>query len=115
MHDLNASVGMLGDCCELTLYSENATSPVLLEKLGFNVAYDAIFLDTFSPDVNPECWTLAFLKQIRPFLAPEGRLATYCVKGSVRRNLQEAGFTVNKYPGPRGKREVLWATLASAE
>lgn len=106
--------GLLGTYCNLTLHTEDATSPVLLERLKHGSRYDAIFLDAFSPDVNPECWTLAFLLQIQSLLAPNGRLATYCVKGSVRRNLVKAGFIVHKYPGPKGKREVLWANLASA-
>lgn len=107
--------GLLGQYCQVILHTADATSGVLLEKLGNEPKYDAIFLDAFSPDVNPECWTHAFMRQIRSFLAPKGRLATYCVKGSVRRNLVAAGFRVNKYPGPKGKREVLWAKLASIE
>lgn len=112
-NDTSATVGMLGEHCKLTLHTDDATSPVLLEKLKLSPKYDAIFLDAFSPDVNPECWTQDFMARLRPLLAPGGRLATYCVKGSVRRSLLAAGFTVNKYPGPKGKREVLWAHAAS--
>lgn len=102
--------GLLGDCCELTLHTDDATSPVLLEKLKNQLKFDAIFLDAFSPDVNPECWSQSFFEHLQSIIAPGGRLATYCVKGSVRRNLLAAGFKVNKYPGPKGKREVLWAS-----
>jgi len=105
-----AAQGLLGKYCELTLYSDDATSPTLLKQLESSPGFNAIFLDAFSPDVNPECWTQPFLSQLRLLLAPGGRLATYCVKGSVRRNLISAGFSVNKYPGPTGKREVLWAS-----
>jgi len=105
----NIHRGMLGAYCELALHTDDATSTVLLAKLKNSLKYNAIFLDAFSPDVNPECWTQDFMAQLRPLLAPGGRLATYCVKGSVRRNLLAAGYTVNKYPGPKGKREVLWA------
>jgi len=106
--------GSLGQYCELSLYVDDATSPLLLKNLRQCTRYDAIFLDAFSPDVNPECWTSTFFEQLRLLLAPNGRLATYCVKGSVRRNLKKAGFNVSKYPGPTGKREVLWAELASS-
>ncbi|MDD3878120.1 MAG: MnmC family methyltransferase, partial [Bacteroidales bacterium] len=36
-------------------------------------------------------------------------LVTYSVKGSVKRALKEAGFSVEKLHGPPGKREVLRA------
>ena len=102
---------LLGSHALLTLYIENVTSPALLNQLSDNPKYDAIFLDAFSPDVNPECWTSEFLQQLAPLLKPAGRLATYCVKGAVQRSLRSAGFLVHKYPGPTGKREVLWASL----
>jgi tRNA U34 5-methylaminomethyl-2-thiouridine-forming methyltransferase MnmC len=39
-----------------------------------------------------------------------GVLVTYSSKGSVRRAMQAAGFTVEKIPGPSGKREMVRAT-----
>ena len=39
----------------------------------------------------------------------QATLATYCAKGVVRRALQHAGFSVERLPGPPGKREVLRA------
>ena len=38
---------------------------------------------------------------------PGGILTTYCAKGNIRRMLQQAGFTVERIPGPPGKREML--------
>jgi len=105
----------LSDHCQLRLKIGDATSSCLLNQLEHEVKFDAIFLDAFSPDTNPECWTQAFFEQLRHLLAPSGRLATYCVKGLVRRNLAAAGFLVHKYPGPIGKREVLWASLDRTE
>lgn len=84
-------------------------SKLSLPQLAPARQYDAIYLDAFSPDCNPECWTLPFFEQLREVLSASGRLATYCVKGEVRRNLRSAGFCVHKYAGPPGKREVLWA------
>jgi tRNA U34 5-methylaminomethyl-2-thiouridine-forming methyltransferase MnmC len=71
--------------------------------------YDAIYHDPFSPAVNPELWTPAFFTRLYRLLVPGGRLATYSVKGEVRRTLKAIGFEVNKRPGPPGKREVLVA------
>jgi tRNA U34 5-methylaminomethyl-2-thiouridine-forming methyltransferase MnmC len=71
--------------------------------------FDAVYLDAFSPDVNPELWTSSFFLQIRPSMKPSARLSTYSAKGSVKRALQNAGFVVHKQPGPKGKREMLVA------
>ena len=105
---------MLGAYTRVDLHIDDASTTTLFEKLKGEQRYDAIYLDAFSPDVNPECWTEAFFHKLSPLLATQGRLATYCVKGSVRRALGAAGFTVTKYPGPTGKREVLFATLTNA-
>lgn len=77
--------------------------------------FDAVYLDAFSPDNNPECWTEAFFEYLRPRMAPHAKLSTYCAKGSVRRALMAAGFMVNKLPGPPGKREIMVASLNSGE
>jgi tRNA U34 5-methylaminomethyl-2-thiouridine-forming methyltransferase MnmC len=74
-----------------------------------NYTYDAIYHDAFSPAANPELWTPAFFARLYPGLNPGGKLATYSAKGSVRRNLQAAGFQVQKRPGPSGKREMTVA------
>lgn len=72
--------------------------------------FDAIYLDAFSPDTNPECWTPEILDKLSNTLVPGGKLATYCAKGSVRRALQNVGLTVTRRPGPPGKRECLAAS-----
>lgn len=71
--------------------------------------YHAIYHDAFSPDANPELWTVDFFRRLYQVLTPGGKLATYSVKGAVRRNLQAVGFDVQKQPGPPGKREMLVA------
>ena len=72
-------------------------------------AFDAVYLDAFSPDANPTLWTKTFLARLFDALRPGGKLATYSAKGSVRRNLEAAGFRTDKLPGPPGKREMLVA------
>ncbi|MDM8530350.1 tRNA (5-methylaminomethyl-2-thiouridine)(34)-methyltransferase MnmD [Anaerolineales bacterium HSG25] len=71
--------------------------------------YHAIYHDPFSPTANPELWTVSFFARLYGALKVGGKLATYSVKGTVRRALQEVGFEVQKRPGPPGKREVLVA------
>ncbi len=70
---------------------------------------NAIYLDAFSPDSNPELWTTDFLSRLHGALVSRGRLTSYCVKGDIQRRLRRIGFEVNKMPGPGGKREVLVA------
>ncbi len=88
----------------LTLFPDDATRAVLEPE-----AFDAVFLDAFSPDSNPDLWTEKFMKKLFNALKPGGILGTYSSRGPVRRALRSAGFDVHKRPGPPGKREVLSA------
>jgi tRNA U34 5-methylaminomethyl-2-thiouridine-forming methyltransferase MnmC len=72
--------------------------------------YDVVFYDAFGPPTQPEMWTLAIFQRMFTALKPGGIFVTYCAKGQVRRDLQAAGFTVERLPGPPGKREMLRAT-----
>lgn len=60
----------------------------------------AIYLDPFSPRVNPEAWGLEVLQKLRKAALPGARLATYSAAGWVRRNLEAAGFRVESLPSP---------------
>jgi tRNA U34 5-methylaminomethyl-2-thiouridine-forming methyltransferase MnmC len=71
--------------------------------------YDVVFYDAFGPPTQPEMWTLAIFQRMYAALKPGGIFVTYCAKGQVRRDLQAAGFTVERLPGPPGKREMLRA------
>lgn len=75
-------------------------------------AYQCIFFDDFDPAKVPELWTADSFRQLWGSLAYGGVLVTYSAKGQIRRNLQEAGFKVEKLPGPPGKREIIRATKA---
>jgi Uncharacterized conserved protein len=70
---------------------------------------DVIYYDAFAPDVQPELWTEALFAKMHDSMAPGGILVTYCSKGAVRRAMQAVGFTVEKLPGPPGKREIIRA------
>jgi tRNA U34 5-methylaminomethyl-2-thiouridine-forming methyltransferase MnmC len=71
-----------------------------------------IFYDAFAPAAQPELWTKEVFENMLSILAPDGMLVTYCSKGDVRRALLAAGFSVEKIPGPPGKREMIRATKA---
>lgn len=72
--------------------------------------YDLIYFDAFGARVQPELWTASIFKTMHQALKPNGFLVTYAAKGSVRRAMIEVGFTVERLPGPPGKREMLRAT-----
>ena len=71
--------------------------------------FDVVYYDAFSPEKQPELWSLEIFEKIFSHCNLGAILTTYCAKGYVRRNLQAAGFTVHRLPGPPGKREKLSA------
>jgi tRNA U34 5-methylaminomethyl-2-thiouridine-forming methyltransferase MnmC len=71
--------------------------------------YNVIFFDAFGPPAQPEMWTPSIFRRMFDALHPGGILVTYCAKGQVRRDLQSVGFSVDRLPGPPGKREMLRA------
>ncbi|MDT0557287.1 tRNA (5-methylaminomethyl-2-thiouridine)(34)-methyltransferase MnmD [Ichthyenterobacterium sp. W332] len=71
--------------------------------------FNIIYFDAFGARVQPELWTEAIFKIMFKALKPQGVLVTYSAKGSVRRAMQTVGFTVERLPGPPGKREMLRA------
>jgi len=71
--------------------------------------YDLIYFDAFGARVQPELWTEAIFSKMYSALKKDGILTTYAAKGSVRRAMLAVGFTVERLPGPPGKREMLRA------
>lgn len=69
--------------------------------------FDIIYFDAFGPRVQPDLWTEEIFSKMYNALKPGGVLVTYSAKGSVRRAMQAMGFTVERLPGPPGKREML--------
>ncbi|HOW26326.1 MAG TPA: tRNA (5-methylaminomethyl-2-thiouridine)(34)-methyltransferase MnmD [Bacteroidales bacterium] len=78
-----------------------------IQEYDFQGYYDLVYYDAFSPVVQPECWVPEIFFRIFQHMNPGGILVTYSSKGSVRRALHQAGFIVEKLPGPPGKREIL--------
>ena len=71
--------------------------------------FDLVYYDAFAPHAQPELWVPSIWEQLYDQMIPGGILVTYCAKGQVRRDMQVAGFTVERLPGPPGKREMLRA------
>lgn len=80
-----------------------------LESFSGSAPADLIFYDAFAPAAQPELWTEEVFRKLFDLLNPGGVLTTYCSKGDVRRAMIAAGFSVEKIPGPPGKREMVRA------
>lgn len=72
--------------------------------------FDLIYFDAFGYRVQPELWSTAIFKKMHDALKSNGVLVTYAARGVVKRSMIEVGFTVEKLPGPPGKREMFRAT-----
>ena len=80
-----------------------------LEDLDFSPRFDLIYYDAFAPSAQPELWTAPIMQKMYDALRPGGVLVTYCAKGEFKRTLKAVGFTVERMPGPPGKREMTKA------
>ncbi len=85
-----------------------------LQDFKSSELFHCIYFDAFAPNAQPELWTASVFEQLFQLLHHNGILVTYCSKGYVRRNMQAAGFTVTKIPGPPGKREMVRAIKPAA-
>lgn len=71
--------------------------------------FDLIYFDAFGYRVQPELWTLLIFQKMFNALKSNSVLVTYAARGVIKRNMTEAGFTVEKLAGPPGKREMFRA------
>jgi tRNA 5-methylaminomethyl-2-thiouridine biosynthesis bifunctional protein len=76
------------------------------------LAADAVYLDGFAPDRNPDSWSPEVLRGVARLCRRGARLATYSAARSVRDALSEAGFDVQLRPGFGRKRERIDAVYA---
>lgn len=93
----------------------NVHAGLALETLeAAKVWADAWYLDGFSPARNPDMWSAELMRLVASRTAEGGTFATYSAAGWVRRNLQAAGFSVEKRPGHAGKRDMSAGRLGNA-
>jgi tRNA U34 5-methylaminomethyl-2-thiouridine-forming methyltransferase MnmC len=71
--------------------------------------FNIVYFQAFDPMYQPQLWTKEIFEKLFNSMAKKAILVTYSSKGQVRRNMQQAGFTVEKIPGPSGKREITRA------
>ena len=72
--------------------------------------FNLIYFDAFGIRVQPELWTEEIFMKMHNALKPNGFLVTYAANGNARRAMQAVGFSVERLPGPPGKKEMLRGT-----
>jgi tRNA 5-methylaminomethyl-2-thiouridine biosynthesis bifunctional protein len=82
-------------------------SACALAQLDFKA--DSVYLDGFSPRVNPGMWQTPVLRECTRLSRPGALWASWCVAGEVTRTLTELGLKIAKRPGLPPKRECLQA------
>ncbi len=106
---INSKFELLKMQADFSKYNLNNLTNLNPDGVGDEELFDLVYFDAFSPEKQPELWTLEIFSKIYNQCSDGAILTTYCAKGQVRRNLQNAGFKVERLPGPPGKREVLRA------
>ena len=95
--------------CDLNAYFKLTKQQKMFDTIDDVGVYNLVYFDAFGARVQPDLWTETIFKKMYTALKPKGVLVTYSAKGSVRRAMQSVGFTVERLPGPPGKREMLRA------
>lgn len=83
--------------------------PKDIQNYSSEKKFDLIYFDAFGPDKQPDLWTQEIFDKMYAILLPQGILTTYSAKGTVKRMLLRAGFSIEGLPGPPGKREITRA------
>ena len=77
----------------------------MLREMAFEA--DSVYLDGFSPQHNPDIWSLHTLKAVARRCRRGTRVATWTIARTVRDGLAQCGFAVQKTPGVPPKRDNL--------
>lgn len=74
-----------------------------------NNYFDLVYFDVFGYQFQPDLWTESIFQKAYDSLKIGGILVTYACRSVIRRNMKTVGFTVQRVPGPPGKREMIVA------
>lgn len=72
--------------------------------------FDVIYFDAFGPDKQPNMWQNDIFLKIYHACRQDAIFVTYSAKGEIRRKLAACGFSMERLPGPPGKRQMLRGT-----
>ncbi len=79
-------------------------------EIAIENTFNIIYFDAFGIRVQPDLWTESIFQKMYKALKTNGVLVTYAASGNARRAKTAVGFSVERLPGPPGKREMLRAT-----
>lgn len=99
--------GVISDFFTILKLNDDICTTVLKKS------YDIIYYDAFAPEDQPELWEKNLFEKLYLSTKPNGILVTYCSKGIVKQALRNAGYKVERLPGPIGKRHILRAIKQS--
>ena len=80
------------------------------EMVRLEAPQDVICFDPFSPEANPELWTVEAVRRVRQILAPGGVLSTYSASTRTRVTFLLAGFWVGAGAAAAVKKETTVAS-----
>ncbi len=95
----------------LDLHFEDSTEALTDLATRGQTYFDAWFLDGFAPARNAAMWQSQMFQAISGLSRAGCTLATFTAAGQVRRDLESAGFEVEKVPGFGRKRECVRGRL----
>lgn len=81
----------------------------LFAEITDQEAFDLIYFDAFGMRVQPELWTETIFKKMFQALRPGGVLVTYASNGIAKRAMETVGFSLERLPGPPGKKHMVRA------
>jgi hypothetical protein len=100
------------DLCEVRIYFGDAREKI--RQVPSSTA-DCVFLDPFSPPVNPQLWTVEFFKILKSKLRERGKILTYSSALPVISAFRKAGFYPGYTPPVGRKRAGLIAALDQSD
>ncbi len=100
---------------EITEHFRLAKTKCSLLDFSSEILFSIIYFDAFAPAAQPELWTKEVFEKLYSMMQEGGILVTYCSKGDVQRAMKAAGFSIEKIPGPPGKREMIKAKKTESE
>lgn len=80
---------------------------VIEQFSNYSFSADAWYLDGFAPNKNPEMWQPALFELMAKKSNNETTFATFTAASAVRKELEKAGFQIQKTKGYGKKRERL--------
>ncbi len=107
---LNAS--FLKDQVKLTLIFNDAETGLSSVSSDRGIV-DAWYLDGFAPAKNPDMWSKALFLQVGRLSKEQATLTTFTVAGSVKRQLRDIGFRLDKQIAKGKKKEMFVAVMQS--